>query len=138
MAKILKRADIEAAKAAARRTETIEIPEWGGAVIIRVMSGAERDAYEAEIVGNRAGKDRRLNLQNLRAKLVARCLVDETGAPMYDFRNSSDIGALGDMDAAGLNRVFEACQRLNGLTDDDIEELTGNSKAEANGVSGTR
>lgn len=136
MARILTRKDIEAAKSFSRRVETVSVPEWGGDVIIRTMSGTERDAYEAEIVGNKTGKDRRLNLQNIRAKLIARCLVDEEGAPLYKWHDPSDIGALGDMDARGLDTVFKACQRLNGLTDDDVDELMGNSRAEANGVSG--
>lgn len=130
--RILNRAAILAAKARAIKTETVHVPEWEGDVLIRVMTGAERDAYEAEIVGNRAGKDRRLNLQNLRAKLVARCLVDEKGAALFNWRDPGDIGALGEMDAAGLDRVFKACQRVNGLSDDDVNDLAGNSKAEAN------
>lgn len=137
MGKPLSRAHIIEMKAAARKPEIVNVPEWGGDVLIRVMSGAERDAYEAEIVGNRAGKDRRINLQNMRAKLVARCIVNEDGTPMFNWRDPADVGTLGDLDARGLDTVFKACQRINGLSDDDVDELAGNSKTEANGVSGS-
>ena len=29
-------------------TETVSVPEWGGSVIVRALTGTERDAYEAE------------------------------------------------------------------------------------------
>lgn len=118
------------------RTELVNVAEWGGSVRVRVMTGTERDAYEAEIVGNRTGKDRRLNLTNMRARFVARCLVDDDGAPLYDYRNPKDIDDLGGMDAAGLDVVFKAAQAVNGLTDSDVDDLTKNSKAEPSANSG--
>lgn len=129
-------------RAEARRTTIVSffVEEWQGEVFLRVMSGKERDAYEVEITGTRAPTKhapRVLNLNNIRARLVARCLVDEVGTALYDWRKPADIDELGDLDAAGLDRVFKRCQELNGLTDDDVKELTKNLPAEANGVSGT-
>lgn len=123
----LNRKDLDTIKAKQRAPKTIHVSAWGGNVLIRVMSGSERDSYEAEIVGTRAGKDRRLNLTNIRAKLVARCLVNDDGSPMFNAASVEDITALGAMDALGLDTIFKACQRINGLTDEDVDELAGNS-----------
>jgi hypothetical protein len=32
------------------KTETVEVPEWGGPVNIRTLTGAERDAFEQTMV----------------------------------------------------------------------------------------
>jgi len=121
--------------------ETVEVPEWDmigdDAIVMQAMTGTARDAYEAEIVGNRAGKDRRLNLSNLRARLVARCMIDPaTGDPIFDWRKPQDVDELGSYNAAGLDRLFKVAQQLNGITDEDVEALEKNSQVEANGVSG--
>ena len=39
---ILQREDI--------KTEDVEVPEWGGTVRVRGMSGVERDAFEASLI----------------------------------------------------------------------------------------
>ena len=63
------------------KQETVEVPEWGGEVIVAVMSGHARDRLEASIVGKNGGQ----NLQNIRAKYVAASLVDEKGEAKFDF-----------------------------------------------------
>ena len=102
--------------------EDVEIPEWGGMVRVRGLTGAERDAFEAEIVEQR-GKKTRLNMQNFRAKLVARSVVNGDGQRLF---SDKDAHALGKKSAAALNRVFEVAQRLSGLSDKDVEELVEN------------
>jgi len=104
------------------KTETIAVPEWGGDVLVRGLTGAQRDRFEADSLEGK-GKAQHVNLQNIRARLVARCIVDESGARIFQ---DSDVKALGAKSAQALNRVFEAAQKLSGLTDDDIDELTEN------------
>lgn len=104
------------------QTEEVHVPEWGGTVLVRGLTGAERDEFEASVL-ERRGKSRELNLVNLRAKLVARCVVDESGARLF---LEDDVAVLGTKSAAALQRVFEACQRLSGMSEADVEELTGN------------
>jgi hypothetical protein len=136
-----KRARLQVRATAQRPRKRIDVPEWDmigdDGVLLEAMNGTARDDYEAGIVGNRAGKDRRLNLGNLRARLVARCMIEDDGSPVYDYRKPQDIDELGALDAAGLDRCFKACQELNGITDEDVETLEKNSPAEANGVSGS-
>jgi len=112
-----------------RQPIPVDVPEWGGTALLRVMSGTQRDAYEVSIAGSvqpAKGQPRRLNLTNVRARLVACCLVGEDGQPLYDWQDPEDVAALGSMDAAGLDRLFKACQKINGITDEDVQDLAKN------------
>ena len=105
-------------------TEVVNVPQWGGSVLIRTLSGAERDAFEASILrSNKKGKQD-MNMENLRARLVALCIVDEQGNRLF---NKDDIQALGKKSALALALVFTAAQELNGMGPKDVEELAGNS-----------
>ena len=103
----------------------LKVPEWGGEVFVRVMSGTERDMFEAEVYGsadrNGSGK---LNLRNVRAKLAALTLCDESGNRLF---TDADIVELGKKSAAALDRVFTVAQHLNGFSDKDVEDLAKNS-----------
>ena len=103
-------------------TEEVYVPEWGAWIRVRALTGAERDAFEQSIVEQR-GKDTRMNLRNIRAKLVAMCVVDEEGNRVF---RDEDAELLGKKSAAALNRLFEVAQRLSGLRPEDVEELAGN------------
>lgn len=103
-----------------RPTRDVEVPEWGGTVRIRGLTGAERDAYEVALSGVRPDGTARINLVNVRARLIALSVVDEAGERLF---TDKDAAALGEKSAVAMQRVFEAAQHLSGLTDEDIEEL---------------
>jgi hypothetical protein len=105
------------------KRETIAVPEWGGDVIVKSLTGVERDAFEDSVVKQR-GKSRELNLRNARARLVSLSLIDEAGNRLF---TDADVELLGKKSAAALDRVFSAAQRLSGLTENDIDELAKNS-----------
>jgi hypothetical protein len=100
----------------------VAAPEWGGTVRVRMLTGTERDAFEAETV-TRQGKRMQVNMVNLRARLVARTVVDEEGARLF---SDADVVELAKKSSAALNRVFEAAQRLNGLTEKAEDEAAEN------------
>ena len=102
--------------------ETVAVPEWGGNVLVRGMTGAERDAFEASVITGR-GANRQVNLQNIRAKLVARSVVDEAGAQIF---TEADIEALGGKSALALERLFDVASRLSGIGAVELEELAKN------------
>jgi hypothetical protein len=104
--------------------EKVDVPEWGGTVMVRALTGAERDAFEQSIVDTR-GKSAKANLANIRAKLCARCIVDDAGTRVLD---DGDALSLGEQSANALQRVFNVAQRLNGMSPSDVEELAKNSK----------
>ena len=103
--------------------EKVEVPEWGGCIYVRIMTGTERDEFEAssiQIVGK--GKHRTVSpdMRNARAKLLVRCLCDESGKRLF---NDQDIVALGKKNSGVLDRLFERTQALNGIRDQDLDEL---------------
>lgn len=106
------------------QTQEVPVPEWGGVVLVRGMTGAERDSFEASIM-DMTGKERSINFQNMRAKLIAKCVIDEDGNRLFA---DADVEMLSDKSAAALNRVFEVAQKLCALTKDDMDELLKNSE----------
>jgi len=100
-------------------TETVNVPEWGGEVTVRSMTGTERDSFEQSIL-----EGKKTNMTNIRAKLCARVMVDEQGNRLFTDR---EIDSLGGKSASALDRVFEVAQRLNGMSSKDIKELEKNS-----------
>lgn len=111
--------------------EDVAVPEWGGTVRVKALSGAERDQFEQSVM-QRKGKRFEVNARNMRAKLVAVSVVDEDGNRLFA---DADVEALGKKSAAALDRVFTVAQRLSGLTDEDVAELEENFTHALNGSS---
>lgn len=101
-------------------TETVPVPEWGGEVIVRALTGAERDEYEMathEAIRNKSSI-------NMRARLVAMTLVDEDGERL--FNHESHVVRLGNKSGRALDRVFDVAQRLSGIGRAALETAAGN------------
>jgi len=104
--------------------ESVAVMDWdGGEVLVQGLTAAQRDKFEADSM-TQQGKDFKLNMRNIRARLVTLCVVDENGQRIF---SDSDVHALGQKSARALARVFEVAQRLSGLTNEDVEELAKNS-----------
>jgi hypothetical protein len=111
----------------------VDVPEWGGHVWVRSLTGHERDAFENSIIEGR-GKNRSVNLKNFRAKLVAAAAISSRGERLFD---ATQVEALGRKNAGALERVFEVAQELAGLRERDIEEMTKELGKDQNGDSGS-
>jgi hypothetical protein len=103
-----------------RKSEDVEVPEWGGTVRVRALSGTERDAYEAGIVQIKGDGTHKLTLANARARLVSLSVVDGEGKRLF---TEADIAKLGDKSATALVRVFDVALHLSGLSNDDVEGM---------------
>ncbi len=100
--------------------EKVEVPEWGGHLWVRALSGDEREGFEASMmVVNKKG-DRELRIKNMRSGLVARAACTTKGTRVFA---ESDIPALSQKSAAALERVYVVAARLSGLTPEDEEKL---------------
>lgn len=99
--------------------EVVQIPEWGGEVIVSGVSGAERDDLEQSMID--PGKSQKERMRNFRARLSSMCIVDENGNRLF---SESDIETLGKKSAKALDRIVTVAQRLNGLTESDVKEIT--------------
>ena len=110
--------------------EEVAVPEWGGSVLVRGMTVAERSAFDQtmisevkdgsgyKIVPNRAAG------REMRQRLAAHSMVDADGKRLF---TADDVKALGRKSAAALERVVRIAQRLNGMTEADVADLEGNS-----------
>ena len=105
--------------------EKVAVPEWGGDVFVKSLTGAEKDAFEESIV-DMSGTDVKVNMKNARAKLAAKTICDKDGVRIFD---DADIPALGEKNGAVLERIFNVAQRLSGLSKDDVKKLIKNSKS---------
>ncbi|WP_313274762.1 hypothetical protein [Stenotrophomonas sp.] len=101
-----------------RKTEDLEVKEWGGTVRISTMSASDRDKWEQDTYGGEKTKT-----DDFRARFVALCLVDEKGDRLF---TDKDVAQLGAKSAAALDRVFRAAQKLNALGEAAIEGAAKN------------
>lgn len=112
-------------------TKDIFIEEWGGTVRIRCLTGAERDAFEGDVTSTN-GSNVTINYRNMRAKLLARCLVGEDGRRLF---KESEVVELGKKSSKVITRLFDEARKLSGMTAEDVEELAGNSGSALSGAS---
>jgi hypothetical protein len=113
-------------------SEDVEVPEWGGTVRLRALTGTERDDFEASCVGEEKNGKPSVNAKNIRARLVARCCVGEDGQRLF---TDAEVTKLGMKSGRALDRLWDAARRLSGMSDDDVEELAGNSEPAPSGLS---
>lgn len=100
--------------------EVVDVPEWGGKVKVGAMTAGDRDRYEVAIYQSRQKGGEDAALENVRSRLVAACLLE----PKLD---KKDVAKLAKKNARVVNRLFDICRKLNGITADDAAELEGNS-----------
>lgn len=105
------------------QTKDIYVKPWGGTVRLQTMSAHERDKFEQSMFTNKGGKKERMD--DVRATLVSLTLVDENGKRLF---TDKDVKALSKKSAAAMDQIFAESQRLNAVTDEDVEDMVGNSE----------
>ena len=101
------------------KRQVVNVPEWGGDVLVAEMTAEARDAWEQAITTRDKGK----NLVNPRAKLVIATAVDENGERLF---KDADIGEVAKLSAQAMDRICRVAQKVNGLLGEDLEEAKGN------------
>lgn len=107
------------------RRELVDVPEWNEQVWIRGMTGSEKNS----LFGEQGARDRP-QYEHWYGRVLVRCIVDETGGRIYQ---DTDAEALGQQDAAALERMFGVAMRLSGLGPTVQEELAKNSESTPTG-----
>lgn len=107
------------------KRERVDVPEWGGSIYVRTMTGSQRDYAETAFE-----KDRR----KFRGYVAAMTVCDENGELLF---KETDITALSQKSASALDRVLETAARLNGMTKAAVEELEKNSESSPSAGSGS-
>jgi hypothetical protein len=118
MDKVLTKADINVADDI--QVKEVKVPEWGGSVFIRTMTGNEQDDYESSVYANKMTKGKFL------ACLCSKTICDEKGNRLYS-DDPGEIESLGHRSAAALSRIFKASLKLNRIPQSEIDELEKNS-----------
>ena len=113
------------------RIQRLEVPEWGGAVHLRVIPNDEYEPFE-ESLQIRDGRTQ--NMKAFRARFAALVLCDSDGHPLFA---DKDIPLLNRKSRVALDRVLEAGMQLNAVRDEDVEGLVGNSESDLSGNSGS-
>lgn len=103
------------------KTESVEVPEWGGSILLRVMSGRQRNNYEfwAHAESNKKSPD----FRGIRERLIVACAIDDHGKALFD---EKDVDALSEKNSEVIDRLHKACQKINGMDDGAVEEAAKN------------
>jgi len=131
-------ANRQSLKRFARKTVYVQVVDDNGEVELfklREMSGQEADEFGATVfkekvveVDGKTEVKREVDTVGLKAKLVARCWVDEDGQRVYADDEIHQLNA--ETPSAMITALFKAAEKLNGL------EATAQETAAKNSASG--
>lgn len=97
----------------------VDVPEWGLTVYIKQLTVGERDSFEAEAYSVR---DKGL-MNDIRSKFLVRTLCDENGEVLC---KPEEFIQLTRLTSKPMEKLFDAAQKHNSLSDSDVEELAKN------------
>ena len=102
----------------------VDMPEWGGCVHLKQLSGADEEVYQKKsaqrITKDSSGKED-VNVTNWRSEFLVMCLCDPSGDLMFD-RDS--MGALNGKSAKSIQRLYDIAMGKCGTL--DLEEAEKN------------
>lgn len=104
------------------RVEPVTIEGVADPIFLRTLTGRERDGFEQSCFTQK-GKDRVMNTENIRAKLLVRSICDDKGVRLFQ---DGEADSLGGIPADILDILFSKAQKMSGLAPSDVEELAGN------------
>ena len=128
MGKVFSSAEDVLALIGTAKIHEVEVKDVG-VFTLRVMTSAERDNWELSLLGADTDPNK---LKNLRARLVAKSLVNGSGELIF---KNGKADQLGELPANIIDVLFAKAQQINGLTEaeadveDDLEDLV--KKAES-------
>src|SRR5437868_7602200 len=88
--------------------EKVPVPEWGGDVFVRVLTGPEREEYDTLMLSKIDGNKWKDN-KGLKQLLLKYALCDEKGTRMVQ---DSDVAKLFGKSSTVLQRLFEKAQQI--------------------------
>jgi len=116
-----------------RKQKVVDVPEWGGEVIIKEMSGADRAEYMASIIKFETNEKGEVVAEpdpaNGDAKLLSYCLIDEDGNRLF---TRDDIEALGAKNGEVLERLANEALNLNAIDKEAVDDAKGESEPTQN------
>lgn len=112
--KTASRADLLAA-AGKRRFDSLDLPICGLTVRYRSLSELELSQFEMEslVAGPEGMQNDEEAVRNTRARLIVRCLVDDSGALLL---NEADVDAVNGWDATDSALLYDRLRDFIGLS----------------------
>jgi hypothetical protein len=101
------------------RKEKFAVPEWGGDVFLRVLTGTDRDRFEESY------SEQKMKAFRIRFLLLALC--DEAGERLFA---DNEADSLGKKSSVVINRLFEAGWKLNAFSQEAVDALGEDSQAD--------
>jgi hypothetical protein len=98
------------------KLEKVTVPEWGGDVYIKTISGVDRDRFEEGYSEQR--------MKNFRSRFLVLTLSDENGGRLF---TDAEVEELGKKSSLVINRLFDKAWSLNAFTNEAVEELGNDS-----------
>lgn len=98
--------------------EPVPVPEWDCTVHVRRWSGTERDEFERDF-----GDVSETVPPNLRARVLVRFLLDESGHRIFEDRDAAELGAKA---ADVISRLFVVVMNLSGFLKFHAEDAKKN------------
>lgn len=111
-------------------TAEVNVPAWGGKVLIQGLSAADMAAWVEAVNDDKSGVMTR-NVNSM-ASMVVLSVVDKSGKRLF---KDEDRDALARKNKDAIRAIYDAAKKLNGITEEDRKELEKNSEAEATGDS---
>jgi hypothetical protein len=114
----------------------VEVPEWGGTLLVRALTGAERGQLEASALQQQGQGVAFVpqSVETVRARVVAMAAIDEEGKRLFSTR---DVVALGEKSGRALEKVFDIVSEISGISQGAVAELTANFEPGPSGDSGS-
>lgn len=103
-----------------------KVTAFGGTVYFKEWTSEERDNFEGSLITGR-GKGQRVSTANIRAKMFVRSVCDKDGKQIFSDEDAKEVGKL---PAHEVEKVYAEIQKVNSVSDEDVEELAGNSNSD--------
>jgi len=117
-----------------RMNKTVDVPEWGGSVIVKHWDGRDRDELEDIMVKRSKFKGTANESLDLKAEALVLALVDENEKRLF---SKSDIVALNKKNGKVIDRLFDVLTDLNGIGSKAVTSAEKNLGAVVNGDTGS-
>ncbi|MFV1982996.1 MAG: hypothetical protein ACC657_05585 [Thiohalomonadales bacterium] len=102
------------------KTRELDIPEWGGTILIREPTAIERADFE--LLSVEATKSNEV-MREIRGYCAVKCIVNESGKRMF---TDEQIPMLNELSANALDRVIDVYRDMSLTEDIEIQETAKN------------
>ena len=100
-------------------TVAVDVPEWGGEIMLQPMTGKQRNDYEFWAHSQTQSND----FRGIRERLIIACAVGDDGKPLFDF---DDMEKLSEKNADVIERLHKCAQQICGMDADAVDDAAGN------------